>query len=214
MKINEIFCSLSGEARLAGYRSIFIRTFSCNLRCSYCDSMYAVEGNDFVNMTVDEILEKIKPYECRHVVFTGGEPLLQQDAIDLIKALSENGYSVEIETNGAVDVKPVKDLMLDNVTITMDWKCPTSGMLDKMIEDNLNELDYEDVVKCVVGSKKDLEEARRINGLTFASVYLSPVFGKIELKEIADFILDNKLNDIRMQIQLHKLCWPADMRGV
>ena len=214
MLINEIFCSLSGESYKAGFRSIFIRTYGCNLRCSYCDSVYSWKGNEFTEMTVDEIMEEIAKYGCGHVIVTGGEPLLQRDAIDLIKALSSNGYTVEIETNGAVDVKPIKDLKLDGVVVTMDWKCFTSGENSKMLASNLAVLTTRDVVKCVVGSKEDLEEAARIDALTLATVYLSPVFGAIELREIADFILDNQLNTVRLQTQLHKLVWPIDMRGV
>lgn len=214
MLINEIFCSINGESKFSGYRTVFIRTYGCNLRCAWCDSAYSWQGNEFTEMSVEEIIEEVKKYDCMRVTYTGGEPLLQHDAIELIKALTLLGYEVEVETNGAVSVAPVLDLGFDTVLITMDWKCPSSGETSKMLADNLFILRPGDVVKCVVGSREDLDEVTRINGLTDATVYLSPVFGQIELKDLANYILDNGLNETRLQLQQHKFIWPADMRGV
>lgn len=214
MKINEIFCSLNGESLFGGLRTVFIRTYGCQLRCSYCDTPYSWEGNEFVDKSVDEIIAEVDRFECTRVTLTGGEPLIQPDALDLIRALVTRGYTVEIETNGAVDVGPVKELMSSNVFITMDWKCASSGELDKMLPSNLRELDCDDVVKCVVGSKEDLDEMLRIKDLTFAQVYVSPVFGKIELADIANYLLDNKLNDVRFQLQQHKIIHDPNKRGV
>lgn len=214
MLINEIFCSINGESKFSGFRTVFIRTYGCNLACKWCDSTYSWQGNEFTEMSVDEIIEHIKQYDCMRVTLTGGEPLLQCDAVELVEALSLLGYEVEVETNGAVSVAPILDLGFNSVLITMDWKCPSSGETSRMLGDNLSLLRPEDVVKCVVGSKEDLDEVTRINGMTNATVYLSPVFGDIELKELADYILDNRFNQTRLQMQLHKLCWDPNMRGV
>lgn len=214
MQINEIFCSLNGESLFGGLRTVFIRTFACNLRCSWCDTFYAIEGNDYHQMSVDEILAEVDKFNCKRVTLTGGEPLLQLDSTDLIKALIAKNYIVEIETNGAADVKPVKDLKQDTIFLTMDWKCPSSGMTDKMLESNLDQLNRQDVIKCVVGSKEDLEEMNRVRTLTRAQMYVSPVFGQIELVDIANYILDNQLNDVRMQLQQHKIIWDPNTRGV
>lgn len=214
MQINEIFCSLNGEGSFGGLRTVFVRTFACNLRCSWCDTVYAIEGNDYHHMSVDEIVAEVDKFNCKRVTLTGGEPLLQVDSTDLIKALIAKNYIVEIETNGAEDVKPVKDLKQDTVFLTMDWKCPSSGMTDKMLESNLGQLDRRDVIKCVVGSKEDLEEMNRVRTLTRAQMYVSPVFGQIELVDIANYILDNQLNDVRMQLQQHKIIWDPNTRGV
>jgi len=213
MLINEIFYSISGESINSGFPTIFIRTFGCNLRCSYCDSMYAVEGDDYKEMSVDEILSEISNYLCHRVIFTGGEPLIQKDAYELINRLASDGYSVEIETNGAVPLYPM-DFMNPLITITMDWKCPSSGMTDKMISENLSILGKRDVVKCVVGSTEDLYEMKRISKLTRAQVFVSPIFGKIEPKEIVEYLLDNNLTNVRFQLQIHKFVWPVDQRGV
>lgn len=215
MKINEIFCSINGESRFAGLRTVFIRTFGCNILCNYCDTLYAVKGNDFKEMTVCEVIEEVDKYECKRVTLTGGEPLMQKDAIDLIDTLIQKGYTVEIETNGAVDLWPI---ILKNykkkLLITMDWKCPGSDMRYRMIESNLKILRDRDVVKCVVSNKEDLDEMKRVTSLTRATVYASPVFGRIEPREIAEYVINEKLNNVVCQLQIHKFIWPADMRGV
>lgn len=214
MNISEIFCSINGESCRSGLRTVFIRTFGCPLRCSYCDSMYSVEGADYKSMSVAEIIEAVDKYNAHYVTLTGGEPLIQKDVIDLIKELDSYGYEIEIETSGAVDLKPIKDLKICNCIITMDWKCPSSGMTSKMLESNLGLLDYDDVLKFVVGSEEDLQEVLKIREKTCSNIYVSPVFGKIELKDIADFIINEGLNDVRLQLQLHKVVWDPNLRGV
>lgn len=216
MKINEIFRSISGESKFAGAPAIFIRTFGCNLLCSFCDSLYAVQGADYKEMSIDDIMKEISQYDCKRIILTGGEPLIQQDSTDLISTLLENDYFVEIETNGAVNLEPYIDKFGDNENLlyTMDWKCPSSNMNSKMLANNLELLGSEDVVKCVVGSQEDLNEMERIVKQTEAQVFVSPVFGKIDPKDIVQYVLDNNLNTVRCQLQLHKYIWPVDMRGV
>ena len=220
MKVNEIFKSISGESIEAGRLAIFIRLFGCQLACSYCDSTYACYGDDYVEMSISEILHKVNELHCNKIVLTGGEPLLQVDSYDLIYELVKSGYSVEIETNGAVDLFKLRyetDILLDypdKVIVTMDWKCPSSKMRHKMIPSNLSELRPTDVLKCVVGSKEDLDEMKRVSTLTAAQVFVSPVFGQIEPKDIVQYMIDNELNDVRFQLQIHKYVWPSNMRGV
>ncbi len=212
MLINEIFQSINGEGQFCGYPTIFIRTFGCDLRCSYCDTMYAVKGRDFKEMSLDEILSEVKKFNCKRITLTGGEPLLQKDALDLINTLVEDDYIVEIETNGAVDL--TNYVGHNDVFITMDWKCPSSGMLDKMLEDNLQLLQQTDTLKFVVGSKEDLDEMREVSQRTAAQCFASPVFGKIEPKEIVEYMLENNLDNIKAQIQLHKVIYDPEERGV
>ena len=220
MKINEIFKSISGESIEAGKLAVFIRAHGCNIVCSYCDSRYACEGNDYTEMSIPEIIDKVETFHCKKIILTGGEPLLQSDAYDLIYELVKSGYSVEIETNGAIDLFKLfneTDIITDypdRVIVTMDWKCPTSGMLHKMIPSNLMELRPTDILKCVVGSKEDLDVMKRTLQLTQAQVFVSPVFGQIEPKDIVQYMMDNELNDVRFQLQIHKYVWRSDMRGV
>lgn len=220
MKINEIFKSISGEAGRAGFPVIFIRTYGCNLRCGYCDTMYALEGGDYTQMTPQEILDRCNELGLKRVVFTGGEPLIQPDANELIDLLCNNGYEVEIETNGAVDLGAfhlgLKTKRLDLLSYTMDYKTLSSEMTHKMLRQNLEFLGCKDVIKFVVGCKEDLEQMDNIlcNNEVRAQVFVSPVFGKIEPKEIVEFILDKGLTEVRTQIQLHKVIWDINKRGV
>lgn len=212
MLINEIFKSISGESWQAGYPAIFIRTFGCPLRCSYCDSTYAIEGSDYTDMSIPEIMTEVEKLDCRRVILTGGEPLSQKDHMELINTLVKEGHTVEIETSGAV---PIDDVVgLDNVYVTMDWKSKSSGMQDKMLGANLYKLRETDALKFVVSTKEDLDDMVHIACVTKAQCFLSPIFGDIEPKEIVEYVLDNNLNDIRCQLQLHKFIWPSDMRGV
>lgn len=215
MKINEIFCSINGESAKAGLRTVFVRTYGCIAPfCSYCDTRYAIEGGEFTEMSVEEIIAKVDSYCCSRVTLTGGEPGLQSDAVDLVRELVADGYEVEIETNGAVDISPYVEMDPERVLVTMDWKCPSSGMNQLMLKDNLDLLRYTDVIKFVVADQKDIDEMDRISGLTAAETYVSPVFGKIEPRELAEYIINNQLNDTRLQLQAHKIIWDSNMRGV
>lgn len=220
MKINEIFKSISGEASRAGFPVIFIRTYGCNLRCGYCDTMYAVEGGEYTQMTPAEILYKCLQLGLKRIVLTGGEPLIQPDAPELVDLLCDNGFEVEIETNGAVHLgtfhTKLKTTRKDLLSYTMDYKNHSSLMTDKMVVDNLEFLGTKDVLKFVVGSQEDLLQVKNIvqsNGLQ-CQVFVSPVFGQIEPRQIVEFILENELTEVRTQIQLHKVIWDVNKRGV
>lgn len=220
MLINEIFKSISGESVNAGYPTIFIRTFGCNLKCTYCDSLYAVEGNDYKQMTPNEILQECEKLGVKRIIFTGGEPLVQKDAPQLVDLLCDNGYFVEIETNGAVNLQKFHDKLQtkrkDNLMYTMDYKTFSSGALEKMIKSNLEFLGTCDVIKFVVGSTEDLELMENVlnNNDIKAIPFVSPIFGDIEPKEIVKYLLDKNLTQCRFQLQIHKFVWDVNKRGV
>lgn len=215
MKVVEIFKSIEGEGKRAGLPATFIRLHGCNLRCTYCDSMYAVEGQDFIEMTVEQIMEKAEEFGCPNITVTGGEPLIHQDIKELLQALCRRGYWVNVETNGSI--KPPFRTVDDRLFYTIDYKTSSSGMLDKMNKELFTEcIARQDVLKFVVGSEQDLNEALTLyNELVYEpQVYVSPVFGKIEPKQLVDFVLNNKLYDWKVQLQLHKFIWNPEMRGV
>lgn len=215
MKVVEIFKSIDGEGIRAGYPATFIRLFGCNLRCSYCDTPYGYEGNDYKEMTVDEIVQECMSLNCPRITLTGGEPLIHKDVNNLIKNLLVNGFEVNIETNGSVDVELLK-FLYPQVVITMDWKCPSSGCENKMSISRLKDLKRNDVLKFVVGSKEDLERCKSIykEQELECSIFISPIFGKIEPSEIVNYMLENDMMDCRVQLQMHKFIWNPNKRGV
>lgn len=224
MIINEIFLSIDGEAKRAGELATFIRSVGCPLRCTYCDSKYTWEAESTnVKMSVKEIIDVCENNGARNITFTGGEPLIQKDADELIEELASKDFDVSIETCGAVDFTERRWFKnnIKNVWVCADYKCYESGEESKMISlDKFAKLRSRDVLKFVVGSQKDLELAKDV--MTYlrkkrckCHFYLSPVFGKIEPLEIVNFIVDNKLQDkVKFQLQLHKFVWDADARGV
>ena len=170
MKVSEIFKSIEGEGLRTGLPAVFIRLHGCNLRCSYCDSMYAVEGSDYKQMSVAQILDAVKEFSgITHVTLTGGEPLIHQDVEDLLSLLSSNGYQVNIETNGTVPRK----WHFPGLFYTMDWKCKSSGMSAKMKMENLETLGANDVLKFVVGTTEDLATCRTYSFLPFSEICLT-----------------------------------------
>lgn len=214
MKINEIFYSISGESIQSGFPAIFIRTYGCPLRCSYCDTSYSYEGSDYTEMSVMEIVKEVEQYTCRRIILTGGEPLIQPDVHDLILQLLINGYTIEIETSGCVDITPYRNLY--DVIVTMDWKGPSSKMHDKMVYENLHKLRDCDVLKFVVGSIEDLEEMKTIlhSAKPSCHIFVSPVLGSIQLQDIVNYILENNIQNVRFQLQIHKYIWDPSERGV
>ena len=234
MKVCEIFKSIEGEGLRTGQAAVFVRLHGCNLRCSYCDSMYAVEGSDFWFMNVGEILAAVETYRTetgvKCVTLTGGEPLIHADVENLLTALSEAGFEVNVETNGTVPCK----WRLPGLFYTMDWKCKSSGMSDRMKMENLATLSKDDVLKFVVGSVEDLQETESVvaqlsqiverssqNSLSkpanMPHIFVSPVFGKLPYEEIVNWMLSSRVmtqNNARFQVQLHKIVWDPDLRGV
>ena len=211
IKINEIYLSVQGESTHTGLPCIFIRLTGCNLRCSWCDTAYAFhEGK---NMSIDEILQKIENFGIHLVEITGGEPLMQDNVYTLMRRLIENGYKVMLETGGSISLERVPK----DVIKIMDLKCPGSGGQDKNNLDNLKLLAPHDEVKFVILDKKDYEWSRdiikkyKINET--AHILLSPVFDKLELKEMVKWILEDRL-PVRLQTQLHKIIWDKNTIGV
>ena len=218
-KIAEIFESINGEGTHAGQLAFFIRFTGCNLNCSYCDTKWAnVPDAKYTEMTADEILSAVKKSGIKNVTVTGGEPLIQQEIIPLLETLCGDGRYVEIETNGSADVSDVVKIKGERPALTMDYKLPASGMESHMRTENFAVLEKKDTVKFVAGSRADLERAleiiREFRLTERCSVYISPVFGEIEPAEIVDFMLENKLNGVNVQLQMHKFIWDPNARGV
>ncbi|MBQ2265583.1 MAG: putative 7-carboxy-7-deazaguanine synthase QueE [Oscillospiraceae bacterium] len=217
-RLAERFVSINGEAAHAGELAVFLRFTGCNLNCSYCDTAWANEENaPYTVYTTQEICDYVQETGVKNVTITGGEPLLQKDLPELLRALHALGIRTEIETNGS---QPIAELakMAERPAFTLDYKCPSSGMEDAMLIKNYLYLMPEDCVKFVVGSREDLERAREVMDEFFlperCRVYLSPVFGKIDPKEIVEFMQENEMNGVRLQLQLHKIIWHPEERGV
>lgn len=216
MKVVEIFKSIEGEGKRAGLPCTFIRLFGCNLRCKYCDTKYGWSSeysDDAKEMSIEQIVEEAVKIGVPHVTITGGEPLIHNDIVMLISELAKRNFWVNVETNGTM---LPKCHTLSNVFYTMDYKTNASGMSDMMNMKAIQSLLSKDVLKFVVGSIDDCKQAKAIIDAIKpeASIYFSPVFGEIEPREIVEFLLNNKMYNCNVQIQLHKVIWPADMRGV
>jgi 7-carboxy-7-deazaguanine synthase len=209
--VNEIFHSIQGESSQAGFPCVFVRLTACNLRCAWCDTEYAFyEGT---RMSVAELLERVEAFRCKLVEVTGGEPLLQAGAFDLMTALCDRGYDVMLETSGAVSVAPVDP----RVRRIMDIKCPGSGMSDRNLWGNIAELKKTDELKFVLRDRVDFDWAvARIRDLDLTArcpLIFSPVFGELEPATLAGWILESRV-PVRMQLQMHKYVWEPSARGV
>lgn len=211
MRVTEIFHSIQGESSYAGQPCVFVRLTGCPLRCTWCDTEYAFYGG--TEQPIDEILSKVDSYGCRLVEVTGGEPLAQSEAFPLISTLCDRGYRVLIETSGAIDIASVDR----RAHVILDVKCPGSGMTDRMYWPNLNQLTMKDEAKFVLADRKDYDWAREIIAkyelTSRCSVLMSPVFGSLEPRQLAEWVLADRL-PVRFQLQLHKWIWAPDMRGV
>lgn len=212
MNVIEIFSSIEGEGTRQGYLCTFVRLYGCNLRCSYCDTPYSYEGGEYTVIDVKEVAETVRAIGNKYVTITGGEPLLQEpQVIELIKLLGED-YEFNIETNGSV----IPTYRAENVFYTVDYKCPTSNEETKMKEEAFLNLHKNDVVKFVVGSIKDLQrtyEFIKTHDIQ-AHIYLSPSYQEITAREIVEFMKDNNMQDVRVQLQIHKYIWDVNERGV
>lgn len=218
MKVVEKFISINGEGWRAGELAVFIRFQGCNLRCSYCDTAWAYEAHcPYTDMTPKDIVAYIKETGVYNVTLTGGEPLLQKEMKELLTLLGEEeGIRVEIETNGAVAIAPF--CIEKRPSFTMDYKLPKSGWESSMVLDNMNYLQEGDTVKFVCSDMDDLRRAKEIIDTYELTkrchVYLSPVFGSIEPSDMVAFMIEQGMNDVRLQIQIHKVIWDPEKRGV
>jgi 7-carboxy-7-deazaguanine synthase len=211
MRITEIFHSIQGESSYVGQPCVFVRLTGCPLRCTWCDTDYAFYGGG--ESSIDEVLAKVQTYGCRLVEITGGEPLAQSESLPLMARLCDAGYTVLLETSGAIDIVPVDP----RVHIVLDVKCPGSGMTDRMYWPNLSKLTAKDEAKFVLADRADYDWAREIlaehNVAEHCTVLFSPVFGSLDLHQLAEWILADRL-PVRFQLQMHKYIWAPDMRGV
>ncbi len=218
-KVVEKFISINGEGRCAGELAAFIRFAGCNLNCSYCDTKWANEKDaPYEILSEEEIYAYIKEQNVRNVTLTGGEPLIQENIGRLIKLLSKDEeLSIEIETNGAVALDAFVDTG-ENVTFTLDYKLPGSKMNHKMIMENYDLLRANDTVKFVVSDREDLDKAREIiekYNLTDRVVcYLSSSFGVIKPEDIVNYMMEHHMNNVRLQLQMHKYIWDPNRKGV
>lgn len=216
MNVIEIFDSIDGEGIFAGELATFIRLAGCNLRCSYCDTGYALMANAGADLSEEEILHKVTTIGNKHVTVTGGEPLIHEGVSSLISKLTDAGFIVNIETNGSVNVS---EFIKENTVITLDYKTAGSGEESEMLLGNWGKLRNNDVVKIVCYSD-DLPSIEKLitEHKTKAQIFLSPVFGKIEPSELVEFSKHMRdsygINDIRIQLQMHKYIWKPDERGV
>jgi len=204
LRITEIFHSLQGESRPVGYPTAFVRLTGCPLRCGYCDTAYAFHGGQ--RMKIADVLARILEYQVRHVCVTGGEPLAQPACLDLLKALCDAGYSVSLETSGALDIAAVDR----RVARVLDLKTPGSGECSRNLWSNLAHLKDDDQIKFVICNRADYDWAReqlRQHELAgICEVLFSPAWDEQPARELADWILADRL-PVRLQVQLHKFLW-------
>ena len=211
IKINEIYLSVQGESSRSGLPCIFVRLTGCNLRCVWCDTAYAFY--DGKTQSIDQTLKDVKKFKIKLVEITGGEPLIQEGVYPLMEALLENGYKVMLETGGSLSLGKVPR----DVIKILDLKCPGSEEHKKNNLDNLKLLAPHDEVKFVILDRRDYEWSRdlikkhKINET--APILFSPVYGKLELKEMVKWILEDRL-PVRLQTQLHKVIWSKETKGV
>lgn len=220
-RVAETFVSLNGEGSRSGQLAYFVRLAGCNLNCSFCDTSWANDPDEkFKRMTEHDIYEGIRLSGVTNVTITGGEPLLHPEISVLLKLLlSDELLHVEIETNGSIKLEPFMELKeSERLSFTVDYKLPSSGMEIMMRAANFELLSSEDAVKLVAGELDDLERAVTVidayDLTNRCHVLISPVYGKITPLEIANFIKEKTVNGVRLQIQLHKLLWGEDIRGV
>jgi 7-carboxy-7-deazaguanine synthase len=212
LTVNEIFHSIQGESTHAGRPCVFVRLTACDLRCSWCDTPYAfTEGQ---KMSIDDVVQRVKGFECPVVEITGGEPLLQKDVYPLMDRLLDEGLTVMLETGGHISIEPVPDAVIR----VLDVKCPASGESHRNDWSNMERLTATDEVKFVINDREDYEFARTVmmkHGLRdrVRAVLFSPVHGVLDSKELAAWILEDKL-DVRLQLQIHKFIWAPETRGV
>jgi 7-carboxy-7-deazaguanine synthase len=212
LTINEIYRSIQGESTWAGLPCVFVRLTFCDLRCSYCDTAYAFyEG---AKMMLTEIIERVQAFDCPLVEITGGEPLIQRNVLPLMKQLCDGGKTVLIETSGAHDISKIDP----RVHRIMDLKTPGSGESERNRYENIAYLTKGDEVKFVIGSREDyLWSKQKITEFDLTdrcgTVLFSPIFGRIDPREIVEWMLEDNLR-VRFQLQMHKFIWSPETKGV
>lgn len=213
LRITELFRSIQGESTHAGRPCTFVRLTGCPMRCTWCDSEYTFTGGE--HFSIDSVIDRVRDFGCNLVEITGGEPLAQREAFDLIKRLCDENYEVLIETGGYVSTEDVDP----RAKIILDVKCPASGEAERNHWPNLDRIRLEsDEVKFVIANRGDWEFAREIIAKyelerRARAVLISPAWGQIDLQQLADWIAGSGMK-IRMQLQLHKYIWGPDVHGV
>lgn len=210
MLISEIYKSINGEGRFAGFPTSIVRVAGCNLNCSWCDTTYALTGGE--RLPIDEIMSKIREFNTSRVLITGGEPLLQEETGELARRLLEIGYHTLVETNGSLPI----DALPEGVFRCVDIKTPSSGESGKNLLENIDYLLHTDDVKFVIADRDDfnwsINFTRRFNLISRCDVLFSPVWGRLPPDTLARWILDSGM-DIRLNLQLHKLIWKDREEG-
>lgn len=219
--IIEKFLSVDGEGPSSGELATFIRFQGCNLRCSWCDTDYSWNSENISEkLSAEDIYNYIKKNNVNNVTLTGGEPLIQENIDELLSIINEDkNLNIHIETNGSIDIEPFKrKYTKGNISYIVDFKLPCSNMTEKMNYNNLICVEDKDVYKFVIGSMTDLKMAYEIiekyDLINKCLVYLSPVTGNIEMYEIVEFMKEKNMNKVKLQVQLHKIIWDKDTRGV
>jgi 7-carboxy-7-deazaguanine synthase len=211
LRVTEIFASIQGETSYVGLPFAFVRLTGCNLRCRYCDTTYAYDSGE--EFSLGEVIARVGVFGIPRITVTGGEPLLQPEAYDLVSALLDRGLTVLVETNGTVPLAPLDPRAVK----VMDVKCPGSGEDRKMLWENFSALTPRDEVKFVIASEEDYRYAKEVLARHCAkapyAVLFSPAFGLLSPDKLAGWMVGDRL-DARFQLQLHKLVWGPDARGV
>jgi 7-carboxy-7-deazaguanine synthase len=209
--VSEIFHSIQGESTHAGRPCVFVRLAFCNLRCSYCDTVYAFDEG--IEMSIDDIIVAVRKYNGKLVEITGGEPLLQPNVNNLMTQLSDEGFEILLETNGSLDISKVDT----RVKRIVDFKCPSSNMTEKILWANVTHLKFDDEVKFVIGCREDYEWSKKIIAEHQINrrcpILMLPVYNLIEPLQLVEWILQDKL-DVRFQLQMQKYIWSPETRGV
>ena len=212
LTVNEIYCSVQGESTWAGLPCVFVRLTFCDLRCTYCDTAYAFYAG--TKMELDAIIDRVLAFECPLVEITGGEPLLQKNVLPLMTKLCDHGMTVLIETSGAHNISQIDP----RVHRIMDLKTPGSGESNRNRFENISHLNKGDEVKFVIGSREDyLWSKQQVEDFNLTdrcgTVLFSPIFGRIEPRQIVEWLLDDRLQ-VRFQLQMHKFIWAPETKGV
>ncbi|NET39850.1 MAG: radical SAM protein [Cyanothece sp. SIO1E1] len=222
----EIFETVEGEGLKAGFPTVFVRVFHCNLRCTWCDTVYSyAPAKPEFTATIEDIVQQVKRYSSRYICLTGGEPLIHQEkSAGLIEQLTmlDNIQDIHIETNGAIHLQPFAEirsqtsLWQGKVRFIMDYKLPDSGEMDKMIVDNFQYLEEQDEIKFVIGSDKDFEIALEVmnNHYHKGVVLMSPVWETMPPRRLVEKVLEHQLSQVKVNLQLHKIIWDPNQRGV